>query len=103
MRPHAFLAAILAATALATASAQDPASGGDDPYRALEDAARPESGAFLREQGARARARLLRALDHGARRHQRPTGLLPEARAARRDAGAVHARKPRGPRARPRR
>ncbi|MGZ5105940.1 MAG: hypothetical protein ACXWBR_16930, partial [Usitatibacter sp.] len=57
MRNHAVIGAVVIATALASASAQEPAAG-DDPFRSLEDLARPETGAFLREQGARTRAEL---------------------------------------------
>jgi prolyl oligopeptidase len=60
MKFPAFLGAAALGLALASASAQQPpdASAAADPFRDLEDAARPESQAFFREQAARARARL---------------------------------------------
>ena len=47
-------------SALLPASAQDaaPVSPPEDPYRALEDMARPESQAFFRDQAREARERL---------------------------------------------
>ncbi len=58
MKIHAFLAAALLAMTLAPASAEEAPARADDPFRALEDASRPESEAFVREQGAQARAEL---------------------------------------------
>jgi prolyl oligopeptidase len=59
MKIHALLASALLALALLPAFAQDTASPpGDDPYRALEDVARPESQAFFRAEAARARESL---------------------------------------------
>ncbi len=54
MRIHAFLGAALIGLAILPAAAQD-ATPPDDPYRALEDASRPESLAFFRAQAERAR------------------------------------------------
>ena len=51
MKIPALLGAIAIGVALVPAFAQDsPAIPADDPYRALEDAARPESQAFFRVQ-----------------------------------------------------
>ena len=59
MKIPALLGAIAIGVALVPAFAQDsPAVPADDPYRALEDAARPESQAFFRVQAEEARARL---------------------------------------------
>jgi prolyl oligopeptidase len=58
MRLQPLAAAALFAMALATASAQDAVAPADDPFRALEDAARPETEAFYRAEGARTRAAL---------------------------------------------
>ncbi len=60
MKKFASLLAVFLGLALIPASAQDApqAPAADDPYRALEDAARPESQAFFREQAREARERL---------------------------------------------
>ena len=60
MKIHAFLGAALIGLALAPASAQDTAEAraGDDPFRVLEEVARPESQAFFRAQARGARERL---------------------------------------------
>src|SRR5258706_1964328 len=59
MKIPALLASSLLAVALLPVFAQDAASPpGDDPYRALEDVARPESQAFFRAEAARARESL---------------------------------------------
>ncbi|HEY4997750.1 MAG TPA: prolyl oligopeptidase family serine peptidase, partial [Usitatibacter sp.] len=54
---HAFLGALLLGLALLPAAAQEPPRAGD-PFRGLEDASRPATGAFYREQGARTRREL---------------------------------------------
>ena len=58
MRIRALAGAVLVGMALGTASAQDAVPGADDPFRVLEDASRPETEAFYRNEGARARAAL---------------------------------------------